>query len=160
MTKGGAQSNIPTPQQTISITSDLTGHLASPRSPGPAHSWSQDQVASTPSRDANGEVPNGMPEAPKSPARNPSSQKEVFGVRFPKEGWETKVYPRSSRYYGPTSFSSIFSEHQANSNESLLDIGEEKRKHPGAWLFGQPLLGRDRPDGPTAREKQVVKALL
>jgi len=160
MTRGRVQSNLPTPQQTLSITSDAAGHLAAPQSSGPTHSRSQEQVVTPSSRDENEVIPNRKPtEVPKSPELALSSQKEVFGVRFPKKGWQTKVYPRSSRYYGSTSFSSIFSEHQAKLNEGLLEIGEEKRKHPGAWLFGQPLLGRDRPDGPTVREKQVVKAL-
>ena len=66
------------------------------------------------------------------------------------------VFRRSARYYGPTSFAAIFSEH----HEDLLDIGEDIRKHPGAWPFGSPLLGRERPNGPTARTKQTVKALL
>jgi hypothetical protein len=70
------------------------------------------------------------------------------------------VFRRSARYYGPTSFAAIFSEHQAKLDEDLLDIGEDIRKHPGAWPFGVPLLGRERPNGPTARTKQIVKALL
>jgi hypothetical protein len=44
-------------------------------------------------------------------------------------------------------------------NEELLDISENLRKHPGAWPFGQPLLGRERPNGPTVRERQTIKAL-
>jgi hypothetical protein len=75
------------------------------------------------------------------------------------DDWMHTVYRRSTRYYGPTSFSAVFSEHQAKLNEDLLDIGEDSRKHPGAWQFGQPLLGRERPNGPTARITQVIKAL-
>jgi hypothetical protein len=64
----------------------------------------------------------------------------------------------SAHYYGPTSFAAIFSEHQIKLNKDLLDIGEDIRKHPGAWPFGVPLLGRERPNCPTARMKQTVKA--
>lgn len=69
------------------------------------------------------------------------------------------MFPRSAKFYGPTSFSAIFSEHQAKLHGELLDIGEDKRKHPGNWVFGEPLLGRERPNGPSAREHRTLKAL-
>lgn len=66
---------------------------------------------------------------------------------------EDAVFPRSARYYGPTSFSSVFTE-----NDLLDNIGEQ-RMHPSNWPFGQPLLGRDRPSAPTVRMNQVIRAL-
>ena len=63
------------------------------------------------------------------------------------------ILPRSARYYGPTSFSSVFTEN------ALLDSSEEYRRHPSSWQFGQPLLGRDRPSAPTVRMNQVLKTL-
>lgn len=83
----------------------------------------------------------------------------AFGPGQPKPGWKDAVFPSSARYYGPTSFSAIFSEQQVKLNEELLDINENIRKHPGAWLFGQPLLGRERPNGPLVRERHTIKAL-
>ncbi|KAF4637582.1 hypothetical protein G7Y89_g494 [Cudoniella acicularis] len=72
--------------------------------------------------------------------------------------WKTAEYPKSAKYYGPTSFSSVFSEHKTPDTD-LLNIGEDSRRHPGSWLFGQPLLGRGRPNAPDIRRKEVVKAL-
>ncbi|KAH8687704.1 hypothetical protein BGZ60DRAFT_522354 [Tricladium varicosporioides] len=73
--------------------------------------------------------------------------------------WKTAEYPKSAKFYGPTSISSVFSEHKSPESEDLLNIGEDSRKHPGAWPFGQPLLGRARPNAPDVRRKEVVKAL-
>ncbi|TAQ90059.1 hypothetical protein B7494_g1599 [Chlorociboria aeruginascens] len=76
------------------------------------------------------------------------------------EQWEKgAIYPRSARYYGPTSFSAVFSEHKSKLPGDLLDIGEEGRKHPSTWPFGQPLLGRERPTAPTVRANKIIKAL-
>jgi hypothetical protein len=66
--------------------------------------------------------------------------------------WKNGVYPRSSRYYGPTSFQAVFS-------EEFLFLGDDPRKHPGTWVFGQPLLGRDRPNTPGIRRNHILKAL-
>ena len=63
------------------------------------------------------------------------------------------VFPKSARYYGPTSFSSVFKEN------ALLDNSEDRRRHPSSWQFGQPLLGRDRPSAPTVRMDRVIKTL-
>ncbi|KAG9232196.1 hypothetical protein BJ875DRAFT_443401 [Amylocarpus encephaloides] len=72
------------------------------------------------------------------------------------DSWKTKQYPRSSQYQGPTSFSAVFSD---DTSQDVLDIGEDTRKHPGAWPFGQPLHGRYRPNAPDVRRMEVVKAL-
>lgn len=67
------------------------------------------------------------------------------------------AFRQSARYYGPTSFSAVFSEGAKLSED--LDIGEARRKHPANWPFGQPLLGRERPSAPSVRMHQVLKAL-
>ncbi|CZS88139.1 uncharacterized protein RCO7_01105 [Rhynchosporium graminicola] len=77
----------------------------------------------------------------------------------PRGAWKHSEYPRSQKFYGPTSFSAIFTDNDAKVNKDLLDIGEDKRKHPGAWILGAPLLGFHRPNGPTEREKQTLNAL-
>jgi len=77
----------------------------------------------------------------------------------PRGAWKHSEYPRSQKFYGPTSFSAIFAESDAKVNRDLLDIGEDKRKHPGAWMYGEPLFGFHRPNGPTEREKQTLRAL-
>lgn len=83
----------------------------------------------------------------------------MTGLGRPKTGWKNLVFPSSARYYGPTSFAAIFSENQTKLNEDSLDIREDSRKHPGAWPFGQPLLGRTRPNAPSSRERQTFLAL-
>jgi hypothetical protein len=55
------------------------------------------------------------------------------------DSWKTAVYPQSARYHGPTNFSTIFAEDKMKDSNKLLEIGSELRKHPGAWVFGQPL---------------------
>ncbi|CAG8981243.1 hypothetical protein HYALB_00003841 [Hymenoscyphus albidus] len=80
--------------------------------------------------------------------------------KVPNDGsWKTSLYPRSARYNGPTSFSAVFSEHKSENIEDILDIDENTRKHPGAWPFGQPLLGRQRPSAPDMRRNDLVKVL-
>lgn len=71
----------------------------------------------------------------------PGSQRLVTNrpPRKANENWKEAVYPRSARYYGPTSFGAVFLEHQATASEDLLGLGEDVRQHPGAWKFGQPL---------------------
>jgi hypothetical protein len=100
---------------------------------------------------------------PACSTENPFDQQHTFSnARYPgnsQTNWKKAVYQRSSRYYGPTSFSAVFSEHQAKLNEELLFIGEDVRKHPGSWLFGEPLLGRQRPNTPVIRTTHVIKAL-
>jgi len=50
------------------------------------------------------------------------------------------VFRRSARYYGPTSFSAPFNEGVKLSED--LNIGEDGRKHPANWPFGQPRRSR------------------
>jgi len=64
---------------------------------------------------------------------------EFVRPRNKSESWKDAVYQRSAKYYGPTSFSAVFLEHRATASEDLLELGEDVRKHPGAWKFGQPL---------------------
>ncbi|KAE8452858.1 hypothetical protein EG329_013130 [Mollisiaceae sp. DMI_Dod_QoI] len=119
-----------------------------------------DQCTSQPGipRDHAGPRPQNVGVACNTTQRRPSAV-DGSPPGQPKAGWQEAVYPRSAKYYGPTSFSAIFSEHQAKLHGELLDMGEDKRKHPGNWVFGQPLLGRERPNGPTQRENRTVKAL-
>jgi hypothetical protein len=98
--------------------------------------------------------------------------------------WDSDAaFRRSARYYGPTSFSAVFTEGVELSAD--LNIYEDARKHPAKWYaslfsservfcsfslslsnlnscrpFCQPLLGRERPSAPTVRMNQVVKALF
>jgi hypothetical protein len=55
------------------------------------------------------------------------------------DSWKTAVYPQSARYHGPTNFSTIFAEDKFKHSKDLLKIGHGFRKHPGAWVLGQPL---------------------
>jgi len=89
---------------------------------------------------------NSVPEVALYPGPNPEGGKagsqKVVTNRPPREDsehWKVAVYPRSARYYGPTSFGAVFLEHQATASEDLLGLGEEVRQHPGAWKYGQPL---------------------
>jgi hypothetical protein len=147
---------IISPQQSSSVSTDQSGQLQSLQSMGTSHpppfQSPAELLPETPSRKGqNGAI------APESPAiQKAVIKRDIFSTWKPKAGWSDMIFRRSARYYGPTSFAAIFSEHQ----EDLLDIGEDIRKHPGAWPFGVPLLGRERPNGPTARTKQTVKALL
>ena len=50
------------------------------------------------------------------------------------------VFQRSARYYGPTSFSAVFKENASLDKD--LNIGDEGRKNPANWRYGEPLLGR------------------
>ena len=77
---------------------------------------------------------------------------QVSHQRNNQSNWKKAEYPRSSRYYGPTSFQAVFS-------EEFLPIGEGTRKHPGTWVFGPPLLGRNRPNTPDIRVSHTLKAL-
>lgn len=68
--------------------------------------------------------------------------------------WEIdSVLPRPARYYGPTSFSSVFTEND------LLDNIEEHQTYQSPWPFGEPLLGREGPSTPAGRMNQVIVAL-
>jgi hypothetical protein len=66
-----------------------------------------------------------------------------------------QVHP--PRYYGPTSFSAMFTEH-ADLSGGLLDVGEE-RKHAPNYPFGVPLMGMDGSTAPAVRMSLVLKAL-
>ena len=68
---------------------------------------------------------------------------------------ETEIgFSRTARYYGPTSFSSVFTEN------CLLDSNEDyKRRRPSSSQFGQPLLERDRSSAPAIRKNQIITAL-
>jgi len=161
MTRNQPSTTIPTPHHSPSI-SEQTGQLSSPLSAATSNLppfQSPVEVPCTATRDE-GINPPQQPQVPDASAQKHVKKQDIFSTWKPKAGWSDMVFRRSARYYGPTSFAAIFSEHQAKLNEDLLDIGEDIRKHPGAWPFGVPLLGRERPNGPTARTKQTVKALL
>ena len=77
---------------------------------------------------------------------------------FNRFNWDKDaVFQRSARFYGPTSFSAVFNENVDLSED--LNIGDNGRKHPSTWPFGQPLLGRDRPGAASVRMNHIVKAL-
>jgi hypothetical protein len=139
-----------TPQQISRAASEQSQQPYSPPLPSGVH-LSSPSVSGVP------------PDYRSHPCGEPSGatapQKTVSTPGQPKPGWKNAVFPSSARYYGPTSFSAIFSEHQVKLNEELLDISENVRKHPGAWTFGEPLLGRHRPNGPTAREERTLRVL-
>ncbi|RDW72906.1 hypothetical protein BP6252_06813 [Coleophoma cylindrospora] len=61
-------------------------------------------------------------------------------------------FPRSAKYYGPTSFTSVFTEND------LFDHNDEQG-YPSPMQFSQPLLGQDRSSAPTARRNQIIMAL-
>jgi hypothetical protein len=154
MTKSRPPTTIVNPNQGSSITTDHSGQLYSPVSMGTSNPASfQNPAEDQPSRRSRDRSTAKLPEVS---AQKSVVKRDIFSTWKPKAGWSEMVFRRSARYYGPTSFAAIFSEH----HEDLLDIGEDIRKHPGAWPFGVPLLGRERPNGPTARTKQTVKALL
>jgi len=164
MTKSHPPEAPLTTQQMGSSTSDGTAHFYSPETSSTTYVAVYVSPKRTSQIPSTGEVGIGTPAS--TPATPGSSTTEIVKSiqtvepRFLRtDDWKNTVYRRSTRYHGPTSFSAIFSEHQAKLNEDLLDIGEDSRKHPGAWQFGQPLLGRERPTGPTARMTQVIKAL-
>jgi hypothetical protein len=89
-----------------------------------------------------------------------SEQARIIAETLEKTNWhgqnwnkEVTDFPRSARYYGPTSFSSVFTENE------LMDSSETPTAHPSSWKFGQPLLGRDRPSAPSVRMNQIIRAL-
>ena len=147
---GAASSPLPTPKHTPSISSDQTNGtglspqacMAAPFRPDSNHVAQNSpnvQVSSL------GPIDSGR-------ARNITETLEK--TNWYGQNWETDaVFPRSARYYGPTSFSSVFTEND------LLDSSEGQRVHPSSWPFGQPLLGRDRPSAPTVRMNQIIRAL-
>jgi hypothetical protein len=159
MTKGHPPEAPPTTRQTGSSASNGTANFFSPKaSPTP-----RGPVFVSPKGTSHFPSSNEVGTPASTPATSTTEiQKSIQNIepRFIRtDDWMHTVYRGSTRYYVATSFSAVFSEHQAKLNEDLLDIGEDSRKHPGAWQFGQPLLGRERPNGPTARTKQVIKAL-
>jgi hypothetical protein len=156
MTRNRASTTIITPQQSPSIATDQNAQSHSPQSTGTSNPPSfQSPTKLLPSASSRAVGENTQPVLEVA-AQKAVAKGDFFSTWKPKAGWGDMVFRRSARYYGPTSFAAIFSEH----HEDLLDIGEDIRKHPGAWPFGVPLLGRERPNGPTARTKQTVKALL
>ncbi|KAG4026127.1 hypothetical protein MFRU_045g00720 [Monilinia fructicola] len=120
----------------------------------------------------------------------PNIQNSTFGIPTVHNNWSGAIYPRSRRYWGPTSFGAVFRDggsggtdewdvkssgdiskdgpvgtrfrDERMGNEALggmLDIGEEGRRNPSSWPFGQPLLGRNRPTSYSVRCEMITKAL-
>jgi hypothetical protein len=81
---------------------------------------------------------NGHPHHHKDPYYT-SSDTSSTDSKTSSDSWKTAVYPQSKRYYGPTSFSAVFLENRTADSENLLDLGQEKRQHPGTWKVGEPL---------------------
>jgi hypothetical protein len=61
------------------------------------------------------------------------------------------------RYYGPPSFSAIFTEHP-DVSPTVVDAAEE-RKHIPNYPYGTPLMDMDGSNTPSARRSLVLKAL-
>ncbi|KAJ8062682.1 hypothetical protein OCU04_009204 [Sclerotinia nivalis] len=113
----------------------------------------------------------------------PNFQDQTPGKATMQNNLNGTSYPRSRRYWGPTSFGAVFRDgdgrvegNDGERNEKkvggeagieegtggiggMLDIGEDGRKNPSSWPFGQPLLGRDRPTSYTVRCEMITKAL-
>jgi hypothetical protein len=121
---GAVQSPLPTPQHTPSISDQRNGLGQSPQASMVApfrpdlNHVTQTSLAT--------KICSFGP-ADKGRARSIAETTNWYG-----RSWET--FPRPARYYGPTSFSSVFTEND------LLDSSEEHRRHPSSWPFGQPLL--------------------
>lgn len=156
MTRGrGSSASIPILQQTPNDSINQAIHFST----SPASATSNPPFFPSPQSLSREALSAGATPDSAIAAARPSTAPNTTKMGQPRGTWKTAVYPRSRKFYGPTSFSAIFSEHHAKLNEDLLDIGEDKRKHPGAWLYGQPLLGFTRPNGPTERERTTLRAL-
>jgi hypothetical protein len=144
---GAVPSPLPTPQTTPSITSAQThSHGQSPRGPILASFHPPPHAQTSPGAQVS-------PVGPIDMGRESSIAQTLETTNWYGRCWEDDaVFPRSARYYGPTSFSSLFKEN------ALLDSSEH-RPHPSSWQFGQPLLGRDRPSAPTVRMNHIIKTL-
>lgn len=145
---GAIPSPLPSPQTTPSISSAQTNSLSQSHVPmtAPFHS-SSNQGQTSPAAQVSRVGPIDM-------GRARSIAQTLESTDWYGRCWEDDaVFPRSARYYGPTSFSSVFKEN------ALLDNSDEHRRHPSSWQFGQPLLGRDRPSAPTVRMNQIIKTL-
>ncbi|KAL5321568.1 hypothetical protein ACEPPN_009528 [Leptodophora sp. 'Broadleaf-Isolate-01'] len=169
MTRGrGSPTGIPALQQSPTDPYGQSTQFSSP----PASATLNPPFFSPPQSIPRDALPTGPPGCPKAAVQTTATQTTntpssttaslssgVGQPKGPRGAWKHSEYPRSQKFYGPTSFSAIFSENDAKVNRDLLDIGEDKRKHPGAWMYGEPLFGFHRPNGPTAREKQTLRAL-
>ncbi|KAB8288199.1 hypothetical protein EYC80_010204 [Monilinia laxa] len=121
----------------------------------------------------------------------PNVQNSTSGIPTVHNNWSGAIYPRSRRYWGPTSFGAVFRDGGSGGADEwdvessgdiskyglvgmrlrgekvtgkddlggMLDIGEEGRKNPSSWPFGQPLLGRNRPTSYTVRCEVITRAL-
>jgi hypothetical protein len=142
------------PNQTFSVESDApssqqfhpraTGEVYSPfrqglgstsQNPSSTEHWTQEAQSYQPtlSTNAHHESQNAAPNA------GHAAEETLRLTAFQGDWKKDALYRRSARYYGPTSFSAVFAEHQANLNEDLLDLGEDGRKHPATWpLYVEP----------------------
>ena len=137
------------PQITPSVSSDQTNRHAQ----SPHVSMSRPSYSSS-NHDHVSQAAQVSPVGPVDMGRAKSIAETLETTDWYGRCWDDDtVLPRSARYYGPTSFSSVFKEN------ALLDSSEEHRRHPSSWQFGQPLLGRDRPSAPTVRMNQIIKTL-
>lgn len=147
---GAAQSSVQNPERIPTHSSNKVNEPSQP---------SQGRMATAFRPDLN-HIPQQSPIAQIS--RLPTVDKtQAVNVRRAPEtpnwydrNWEIdSIPPRPARYYGPTSFSSVFTEND------LLDNNEEHQTYQSPWPFGEPLLGREGPSTPTARMNQVIMAL-
>lgn len=81
--------------------------------------------------------------------RSPVSYTTSAGRRL--EGEASAARP--TKYYGPMSFSSIFTEND------LLDADDDRRRVTSPWALSEGLLGPNSPSSPTVRMNQVIAAL-
>lgn len=62
----------------------------------------------------------------------PDCGQTTYGDHYPRKSqtnWKKATFPRSTRYYGETSFKAMFSENETSMGELYLE--DDMRKHPG-----------------------------
>ncbi|RDW82214.1 hypothetical protein BP6252_03326 [Coleophoma cylindrospora] len=160
-----APAPAPTPQPTPSLASGSTGVYCRQKSPAPAERPRHELgglFKPTPNNRRSNLItlPNGDIDRaplrgdcpPPGPTDDPCARRHRI--------WKESRFRRSRRYYGPTSFTAVFSEGQDEFPGKLLNIAEDERVHPARWPFDtQPLWGRRRPGAPGVRINETVKAL-
>ncbi|KAL3427153.1 hypothetical protein PVAG01_00662 [Phlyctema vagabunda] len=137
-------------QSTITVTADDTNVPVPspiPQALSGSGVWRSSQATSKASRD------------PTSSAAAPAPVSIPAPIQA-SQTWTNVRFQRSRRYYGPTSFTAVFSEAKDNFAGKLLDIGDADRSHPATWPFdAQPLWGRNRAGAPTVRANETIKVL-
>lgn len=161
------QKSLPaeTPQPTPSLVSDATATYAQHHSPANIDTPKHGPVGlfrPTPNNQCLDLIalPNGDVDKPPLRGRGPPPGPHDDTTTKRHRIWRESRFRRSRRYYGPTSFTAVFSEGEHEFPGRLLNIAEDERVHPARWPFDtQPLWGRRRPGAPGVRINETVKAL-